>query len=88
MQVRKGTLEVGCCPSGDHVEVNENLETNKNLNGYNPPDEDRLDKDNSSEGDGLMDGNSTRKEDVALDSWNDKKNGERVCSKRHHILKI
>ena len=48
----------------------------------------KLDEENTSESDEPMNGDSTSKENDALNGWNDERaENEGVCNKKHHILK-
>ena len=70
VEVGEGQLEAAFCPIDDRREINEDLETTKNLNEDNPLEGDtKLDEENTSEGDEPMDGDSTSKEDDALNGW-------------------
>ena len=52
VEVGESELEAAFCPRDDRREVNEDLETNKNLNEDNPLEGDtKLDEENTSEGD-------------------------------------
>ena len=58
---------------------------NKNLNEDDSLDS--LDEENTSEDDEPTDGDSTSKEDDALNDWKDERaENERACNKKHHIL--
>ena len=74
--------------SDERREVNEDMETNKNLSEHNPLEGDtKLDAENTTEGDKPMDGNITSKADGALNDWNDERAENEGARNKKHILK-